>query len=643
MISQLIKVALHRSSRLSTAVTMAAWMSSPMSWSPDGEWVSYTVAIEAERDQLKPGWLFTTTVEEVEGHPETPVRSAGNGSPAFRIWATDRERRTSVLIEESPAPLTAPAWSPLGKSIAFGRLVPESIHSGNGVQRGQFEVVVQDGLNSKRVIWSSGEFELGPTERAAIPHVSCAWSPDGVYVAVPRPVANFALDIVRTSERKRAVSLEHARLAAWSPDGSKCAFVRDDNGTSRLEYIERHGQSFGEPRPLAVLGPITTAPHWFSDGRSILSVAEKSAIRTHDLEIVRLILDPSESVRMMSLVPEAARRGANIRGLVIDFDRDAERCFYSLDLGGRDTSAVVWCLPRDRGSVHKRFHPLDVSQRVVGMSISPDGQLVAMRLASTRGLTPPVVYDTETDQTSLVVPDSDARRAWLTELAGTARSILLTSLPPAVVDGKKAQRPTLLPIPGELPLHDDAILRLNRLARFGSALVTAATDRPEPLKRQGVHAAEAETALFFHYLAGEYESAVADLGHAEPLLTEPGERLALLSVRAQLLWARGERSQARAVIDYLTTSGDGNRRLVEETPLGLSFLPAPTAQHLWATYLATAANQKLDATAKTGAELPTDVFDPGLRNPAGEAAGVLIEGGVGPVPFAPVGPRREFP
>ena len=32
------------------------------------------------------------------------------------------------------------------------------------------------------------------------------------------------------------------------------------------------------------------------------------------------------------------------------------------------------------GSIHKRFYPLDASQRVAGLSISPDGQSVAMRL-----------------------------------------------------------------------------------------------------------------------------------------------------------------------------------------------------------------------------------------------------------------------
>ena len=162
------------------------------------------------------------------------------------------------------------------------------------------------------------------------------------------------------------------------------------------------------------------------------------------------------------------RRGAKILGLVIDFDREAERCFFAVDLEGRDTD-VVWCLPRERGTIHKRFHPLDASQRIAGMSISPDGQSVAMRFGSRRGLTPPVIYDTETEQTTLLVADAESRRDWLGELAESARRILASSLPAAAVDGQPAERPTLLPLPGELPPNDtsDPAAQSPRPLRFG--------------------------------------------------------------------------------------------------------------------------------------------------------------------------------
>src|ERR1700728_4072586 len=144
----------------------------------------------------------------------------------------------------------------------------------------------------------------------------------------------------------------------------------------------------------------------------------------------------------MSLAPEPARRRATIQGVAIDFDRDGERSFFSVDLQGRDCD-LAWSIPRDR-MTHKKFHPLDPSQRIKSVAVSPDGQSVAVRFASESGLTAPALYDSETEQTSLLVPDEDARKQWLAFLASTARRLLKAALPLAVVDGQAARRPTLL-------------------------------------------------------------------------------------------------------------------------------------------------------------------------------------------------------
>ena len=149
--------------RLVTTSIVAGWMSSPMSWSPDGEWLSYTVASHGDHDQLQPGWLFrTSTTASGKSEPGQTTRAL-----RFRLRSIESGRhsginRSSVLIEESHWPLTAPAWSPRGKSIAFGRFVPQSIEPAQSVQRGRYEVVIQDGLDRKQVVWSTGEFELDP-------------------------------------------------------------------------------------------------------------------------------------------------------------------------------------------------------------------------------------------------------------------------------------------------------------------------------------------------------------------------------------------------------------------------------------------------------------------------------------------------
>ena len=369
---------------------------------------------------------------------------------------------------------------------------------------------------------------------------------------------------------------------------------------------------------------------------------ERTIAGSLDLEIVRISLEPTGTMRLMPLAPDPARRRATIRGVAIDFDRDGERCFFSVELQGRD-SDLAWSIPRDR-LTHKRFHPLDNSQRIKSVAVSPDGQSVAVRFGTENGLTAPAVYDAETEQTSLLVPDEDSRRHWLACLVSTARRLLMTTLPPAVIDGQAARRPTLLPLPGELPAMDTAAGRLARLARFGSGLLLASADSPEAKGRKSIGLFDVEARLFFHYLRGDYQAAATDLDNLDPFVTDPRERLGLLSIRAQLLWLRGEKPQAKGVIDYLVTCEGPNRRLIEETPFGAVVTPYVTSSQAWARYLSTHADDRNPPKTAPNGELPADVLDPRIQlqdnPPVPEMP--LIDRGAAPAPFSPQRPGREI-
>jgi len=643
MTSLFVHFGLFNFLRLFTSTIVAGWMSSPLSWSGDAEWLCYTVVTEPGREQLRPGWLFATSSDLSEpGIQETaPGRTAAASGMVYQIWATHRDCQTSALIEESSWPLTAPAWSARGKSIAFGRFVPNSLEPAQPVQRGRLEVVLQEGLDRKHVVWSSPEFELDPIAWLNLPHLSCSWSTDGLYLAIPRPGREPAIEIVRTDTKKRLHILDHATQSAWSPDGTKCAFIRRENNANSLKYVERRGQSFSDARPVAAAGPIASAPFWSSDSRSIIAVVDRTPSRS--LELVRFTLEPTESSRrLMSLVPEPMRAAAKVRGLVIDFDRDAERCFFSVALAGRDAD-LVWSVPHE-WLIHKRFHPLDVAQRIGDLAVAPNGELVAVRFTSPHGLTPPVVYDPETEQTVLLVPDQEARREWLGILAGTASGLLRASLPPAMADGQVAQRPSLLPLPGELSPHELAIGRLNRLARFGSVLCSRASDQPHPQTQSQAGSAEIEASLFFDYLSGDYRGAAGNLEKLEPYISSPQDRLSLLSLRAQILWASGERSNAQAVIGYLLSSGEPDRRLVEETPLGLAFSPYISPRRAWANYLWTRAAETKEAPSSPPAgDPPSNMIDPRLQDPLRIPDVPIIERGAELVPFAPGDAPRPIP
>jgi hypothetical protein len=210
-----------------------------------------------------------------------------------------------------------------------------------------------------------------------------------------------------------------------------------------------------------------------------------------------------------------------------------------------------------------------------------------------------------------------------------------------ITDGQVAQRPTLLPVPGELPQAEPAIARLSRLARFGGLVCSPRPDRPESGEQPGAGSCDAQARLFFDYLRGEYGAAAADLEHLAPFLSSAQERLSLLSLRAQILWARGERAEALAVIDYLVSSGEPNRRSVEETPLGLVFSPYITPNQAWARYLSAQAADGLKPTKSQPATEPPDIVDPRLLNPLLVPDAPVIERGAGRVPFAPIERGRK--
>jgi Tol biopolymer transport system component len=637
MHSSFIQLGLLSCVWLAASTATADSTNSPLSWSPDGEWLSYTVAADPANDKLRPSWLFATTRDrpDLAGRKQSASGRSTSDGPIYRIWATHREGRPSVLIEESRWPLTAPSWSPRGKSIAFGRFVPVSIETTQTVQRGRLEIVIQDGRDRKHVVWSVPEFALDPIARSALPNLSCSWSPDGLYLAVPRLWPQPAVEIVRTDTMKRLHVLDHATQPAWSPDGTKCAFIRAESQRDNLEYVVRHGQTFSEPRHVAAPARIPAHPYWMSDSRSILAaVVVRPPGRSPELDIVRYNLEPGDSTRVMSLIPEPVRRTAKLRGLSIDFDRETERCFFSVDLEGRD-SDIVFSIPRER-ETRKRFHPLDPGQRIESVAVSPDAQMVAVRIAAPDGLLSPVIYDCETDQTRLLTPDPDARKEWIGTLTTTGASLLSASLPPAMSDGQMASRPTLLPLPGELAPQEPAVIRVHRLARFGWALCGLQIHRLDGGDPLPADSSEVEARLFFNYLRGEFLAAAADLEALEVLVESPHDRLGLLALRAQILWARGERPEALAVIAYLLSSGESNRQLVEETPFGLVFSPSVSPTQAWARYLSARAADALKSNGGPSGEPPLDGIDP--RQPDG-LIGIpdmpFLEKGAQPAPFPP--------
>jgi hypothetical protein len=59
-----------------------------------------------------------------------------------------------------------------------------------------------------------------------------------------------------------------------------------------------------------------------------------------------------------------------------------------------------------------------------------------------------------------------------------------------------------------------------------------------------------------------------------------------LSVRAQILWSRGDPQRAKAIVDYLQTIAGTSTRNVEDTPAGPAISEEPDPRGTWARYVA---------------------------------------------------------
>jgi Tol biopolymer transport system component len=622
---------------LNAVSALAGGLSPTMSWSPDSQWLSFTVVTEPARERQRPGWLFDTApVRDAKSRwPALDTLQKVAGHSTYQVWTTRRDGQSTVLIEEARWPLSTPAWGSEGRSIAFCRFVPHSIESAAGLPRGRFEVVVQDGLDRKRVVWSEPELELDLDTQAAFPHIRPAWSADGVSLAIPMPGPEPGIKVVRTDNHKLLLALAGASCPAWSPDGTHLACVRRVGRFAKVAIAERQGQGLGAPRDIASTGPVVAYPGWSGDGRSIFVVSERLAGRSHEIDLVRRYLDGGDAIRTISLAPaDAVHRGAVLRGITIDFDRDGERCVFSVDYSGRD-SALATALPGERQIV-RPFNPLDVSQQIGAVAISPDGETIAARFGTSDGLTPPAVCDWNSEQITLLVPDQAAKRTWSARLSAIARDLLVTGLPKVAVDGQAAGRPTLLPLPGELAPGSPIHARVSRIARLGATLDRYGADDVEPTADSSSRPAELETRLFFRYLAGDYPGAATVLDALDSEITTPEQRLATLSVKAQILWGQGERSRARSIIEYIQTAQGAETRRIEETPFGVVVTKELSPGQAWARHLAQQAalpeSPKSPNEAAQTAEIPEQPFHlplvPGEPQP--------IEGHAGEAPLGPL-------
>jgi hypothetical protein len=606
-----------------TALGLLGCLHAPVLWSPDGQWVAYAMALRPSQPGLEPGWLFETRRPEASGlkpRGRLPARLV------YRLWATHAASGESVLLEESRGPLTSPAWSPEGQSLAFGRLIPDE----GG--RGRLEIVIQEAPDRKRVLLARPVNEFH-ARAADLPGLSLAWSPDGRYLAVPLPLQTLSLGIIRADSGRLLKIIDDAYLPAWSPDGTKLAFVQGQgNAGESLHYVDHN---FGPPRRLMEIDQVSQAPVWYPDGRSVAILARQTTqLRRREppsqqIDLVRVHIESGRIDTVANLLSEPGDRDKAYNGSSYCLDREADVLFHASDVEGQPTE--ITCYRPRTGETAEKFHPIDPLVRIGALALSPNGRTLALRAGSAGELSAPALLNRDTKQLTPLVPDDAARVEWLATLIRTARALLFAFLP--ITDGHNVpiDRPTLLPVAGELPPNHEAAARLRRIGRIGRTLCDRPADAP-PASASLLDVL-AEARLFFDILREDFNAALSSLDLLEPRLNTPQQRLALLGLRAQVFLGQKRFEQANQTIAFLQSIETQTGQRVELTPMGPALIPEAGPSRRWASYLAERSVELARAAAAEGMETPVGRRMP--DNPIPGADLVPAPGGA-PIPFAPM-------
>jgi len=552
------------------AATVAGCVHTPTAWSPDGRWLAYTVATREVDRVLAPGWIF--------GGGEA-ARPEADDRITYRLWATRPDTGASTLLETSAGPLTSAGWSPDGKALAFGRVIP-----GAG-GRSRFEVVIQEAPDRRRVLRGEDVPDPAP-EAAGLPALAIAWSPDGRLLAAPqfRP---RGLVVLRVDDGRTLKVIEEAYLPSWAPRGGKLAFYRG-GGPEGLYCLDSR---LGEPHLLTEISQPLLAPAWSPDGRTIWALRRRPA---GPLELLKVGAEGEGAEPDRTLVdfdaPEQSLVSASFT-----FDPTGLDLYFSTQVEGQP-SLITHQRPRDR-AVLTRENPIDMVVPIGGLSASPAGKWLALR-AGPPGITAPAgLFDLEAQRFIPLAPDDATRAQWLGTLVGAARTVLRDLYPDPIVGDRPVERPTLLPAPGEVPRGVDGPARLRRLADLGRPLCDRPAGSPPP--GPALAALLAEARLFFDALREDYGAALEDLDEFERGSRDADQRSRILALRAQLYLARGDVERARAALAYLRPARPGSAGRLEMTPAGPVLTADPDRQAGWLAYLA----ERVEARA-TGSELP---------------------------------------
>jgi len=525
---------------------------SPPAWSPDGEWVAYVVETIGAPGPLPTDWIFEGG-HGTRAEPRVADDSNRGLTSRHQLWATRVGSSDSVLIDSASGLITAPSWSPDGRALAFGRIVPG--RSG----RSRYQVVCQE-AGSQRTLSDEG-CDARTEGNALLARGPVSWSPNGRFLAVPS-VRPAGLAVLRLDTGKIVGSIAGASLASWSQEGNRLYYFTRSSDHPGLVCLDIES---GVIRRLADPGRVDCPALLSRDGQSLIVLARRRIDRVVDgpterVELLRVRVEDGRIDRVSTLLAAPTGRDRSIVSTSVAQDRDGENLFSTIVVEGRSCQVTWFRTPE--GAVYKNFPALDPSLPIGDLSPCPTGGILALRLGGGGPSGLPVLCDLDSMRLTLLAPDEPARDAWIGLLLHASGRLIEENCPRPIVEGRAIRRPVGMPMIGELEPDSEADLRLRRIGRMGRPLCEGST-------RASIETRCVAARLAFDYLRGDYSAAQADLEAIEAAEPSPERRRKLLGLRAQVFAGMGEFERAQGVLGYLKSIEHArSRRVVEPTSRG---------------------------------------------------------------------------
>lgn len=281
--------------------------------------------------------LMTTTTSGSKNLAGKIVFASSDASGDFEIYVVNADGTNLKKLTNNSVGAQYPVWSPDGRKIAFAATKDGGIYTMNA-----------DGTNLTRIVFKTKYDEY--TEKDYVcENTAPSWSPDGSMICYESygdedsgttvPNANiYVVNSDGTNIRRVTSGLTYEGQPAWSPDGSKIAFVyikNEDNGFSNNHiYVMNSDGSNWVQLTDSKITINNLNPAWSPDGTKIIfsgDGTEKQGIFCIKLK------DKSQTYVGIGSDPQWSPDGTNI---IVNRWSEGRSKIYVMNADGSNVSVI---------------------------------------------------------------------------------------------------------------------------------------------------------------------------------------------------------------------------------------------------------------------------------------------------------------